>query len=318
MKALFFDGTLQYVIDYPLPKREKGEALIRVLFAGLCNTDVEIMRGYMEFRGVLGHEFVGIVEECDKKEWVGRRIVGEINCGCGVCELCRNGSDRHCSNRTVLGILGRDGAFAEYLTLPVENLHEVPEDIRDEEAVFVEPLGAAFRIREQVPIAPSKRVIVLGDGKLGLLVAQVMNMFPCDLTVIGKHKSKLQFLENRGFKTSLLGTCIGEEADYVIDCTGSPQGFEYALQLAHPQGMVVLKSTYSEKGNFDLAPIVMNEITVVGSRCGPFDAALHALVESTVDVKPLITKIMPLERGEEAFGIACEKESLKVLLEISP
>ena len=317
MKALVFDEELLYINDYPMPEREGGEALIRVLYAGICNTDVEIVKGYMKFKGILGHEFVGVVEECDEKSWLGKRVVGEINCECGTCHLCQSGLRRYCPHRTVLGIVDRNGAFAEYLTLPIVNLHEVPDSITNEEAVFVEPLAAAYRIVEQVPITPSDRVIVLGDGKLGLLVAQVMHVFQCDLTVIGKHTSKLLILGKRGLKTFRIGQYNGEKADYVIDCTGSPEGFEHALQLVHPQGMLVLKSTYSEKWNLDVAPIVIDEITIVGSRCGPFEPAIRALFERSIEVKPLITETMSLKKGKEAFNVASKKGTLKVLFKIA-
>ncbi|MFQ6093152.1 MAG: alcohol dehydrogenase catalytic domain-containing protein, partial [bacterium] len=310
--------TLRCLADHPTPKRERGEALIRVLFAGICNTDVELMKGYMGFEGILGHEFVGVVEECDDQEWVGERVVGEINCGCGKCELCQNGFAKHCPERTVLGILDRNGAFADYLTLPVENLHGVPDSITDEEAVFVEPLAAAFRIVEQAAIASSDRVIVLGDGKLGLLVGQVLQLTGCGLTVIGRHQSKLEILQHRGIETSLDGQYGGKRADIVVDCTGSPEGFESVRGLVRPQGTLILKSTFSERLNLDLTPVVIDEITVVGSRCGPFGPAIDALAEKAVDVRPLITRTVPLEKAREAFDLASEGETLKVLLKVAP
>jgi len=242
--------------------------------------------------------------------------VGEINCNCGACDLCHKGATRHCPNRTVLGISGRNGVFAEYTTLPVENLHEVPDSIGDEEAVFVEPLAAAFRIMEQVTIRSSDTVIVLGDGKLGMLVAQVLQMIKCDLTVIGRHRSKLAILRDRGVTTAMGDHYGGEWADIVVECTGSPTGFEAARRLVRPGGTLILKSTLSERLRIDTAPLVIDEITVVGSRCGPFEPAIGALAKKAVDVRPLITHILPLERGEEAFDLASDRETLKVLLSV--
>ena len=317
MKALIFDTTVQYIDQYPMPERREGEARIRVLMAGICQTDIEISKGYMNFKGIMGHEFVGRVEDCDDETWIGKRIVGEINCACGICASCRNGLRRHCPDRTVLGIYDRDGAFAEYVILPVENLHEVPDTINDDEAVFTEPLAAAYRILEQAPIALSDRVIVLGDGRLGLLISQVLRGAQGDCLLLGKHRSKLDIVQEMGIRTALVGQYTGEKADMVVECTGTPEGFETALQLLRPEGTLILKSTYAESQNLDLAPIVINEITVIGSRCGAFEPALVALNEKSVMVKPLISKIMPLDHGKEALVCAASGEVVKVLLRIS-
>ena len=300
-----------------MPSRSVGEALIRVLLTGICNTDLELVKGYMGFQGILGHEFVGIVEECDETKWLGKRVVGEINCGCGECRYCQNGLQNHCPNRTVLGIAHRNGACADFLTLPFKNLHTVPDAISDEEAVFVEPLAAAFRVVDQVPLTSSQRVIVVGDGKLGLLVAQVIQTTQCDLRVIGRHPKKLELLQERGVKTTLAGEYGGDKADVVVDCTGSFEGFESALRLTQPEGTLVLKSTLSDRLHFDIAPVVVNEITIIGSRCGPFQPAIDALSERVVSVRSLISSIMPIERGTEAFNLASQRETVKVLLRVS-
>ena len=315
MKALVFDKSLQFVPNYPDPSPRLNEALIRVTRAGVCNTDLEIVKGYMGFTGVLGHEFVGVVESAPKKELVGRRVVGEINCACGACEMCRRGLGRHCPTRTVLGILSRDGAFAERLTLPVENLHVVPDELADDEAVFTEPVAAAFEIIEQLPyLGPTYSVVVLGDGKLGLLVAQVLVTTGCRLVAVGKHPEKLGILQARKIATRLLIECGDDQFDIVVDCTGSPSGFELASKLVRPRGTIVLKSTVAGAAPLNLAPLVINEITVIGSRCGPFPPALQALRARKVDVRPLISAAYPIEEGVAAMHCAAQKGALKVLL----
>jgi alcohol dehydrogenase len=320
MKALLFDGTLQYVDDYPVPEPAKGEALIRVSMAGICDTDIQITRGYLSFRGVPGHEFVGIVERVNGlgQQWVGKRVVGEINCGCGVCDWCRRGLERHCPHRTTFGILDRDGAFAEYLTLPVKNLHEVPENVSDEEAVFTEPLAAAFEITEQVHIKPTDRVLVMGDGKLGILCALVLKTTGADITLLGKHDEKLSVAVNLGltqsFQLETQNSKLKTLFDIVVDATGSPQSFEVALQCVRPRGAVVLKTTVAQGKELNLSPLVINEVTVVGSRCGPFEPALRALASRTVDVKPLVATILPFSRVLEAFHMVNDGLFLKILL----
>ncbi|MFQ6001483.1 MAG: alcohol dehydrogenase catalytic domain-containing protein, partial [Anaerolineae bacterium] len=313
MRALLYDGELRLLPDYPRPKPPPGEALIRVSLAGICNTDLEIAKGYMGFQGVLGHEFVGIVEEAEK-EWLGKRVVGEINCYCGECPLCRRGLFTHCPERTTLGIWGRDGAFAEYLTLPLANLHPVPEEIPDEDAVFVEPLAAALEIVEQIPVKPTDRVILLGDGKLGLLVAQVLALQACDLLAVGHHAHKLEILKRRGIATHLGEGSLERSFDIVVDCTGNPEGFAQALALLRPRGTLVLKSTYHGETEVDLSHLVIDEITLIGSRCGPLVPALELLRRGLVDVASLISATLPLDEGIRAFQLAEKGETLKVLL----
>ena len=315
MKALLFDEGLR-LVDVPSPRPSPGEALIKVSLAGICNTDLEITQGYMGFRGIIGHEFVGIVEGCREESWIGRRVVGEINIGCGECEYCRSGLDRHCPHRTVMGIQNRDGAFAEYLTLPVKNLHPVPEEVSDERAVFTEPLAAALEILEQVQIKPDDRVSVIGDGKLGLLVAQVLRLTGCELTCIGKHPNKLKILNSKGIKTLFAGDINGlPKQDVIVECSGSPEGLISALNLIKPRGKVILKSTYHQGIEFNPAKIVIDEIDLVGSRCGQFGPAIRYLHRNLVDVESLITRIFPFEKALEAFEFSKRREVLKVLLD---
>jgi len=314
MRALFYDGELRLIEDYPRPTPPPGEALVRVKLAGICNTDLEIVRGYMGFRGVLGHEFVGVVESCEDEGLVGRRVVGEINASCGQCDYCRAGMPTHCPHRTTLGIQGRDGAFAEYLTLPTRNLHPVPEDMPDEVAVFTEPLAAALEVTEQVHVRPTDRVVVLGDGKLGLLVAQVLGLTGCDLLAVGHHAEKLAILARRGIETALESEAPRLEADVVVDCTGRPAGFATAKRMLRPRGRLVLKSTYHGRAEVDLTSLVVDEVVLIGSRCGPFDAALRLLGRGLIDVQSLIGAVYPLAEGLAAFEKAAERGMLKVLL----
>jgi len=331
MRALVYKERLRLVENYPMPQRKEGEALVKVLKAGICSTDLEITHGYMSFGGVLGHEFVGVVEDASDKKLTGKCVVGEINCPCRRCEYCKRGLPNHCPNRTVLGIAGRDGAFADYLTLPTENLHPLPEGIDHTKAVFVEPLAAAFRILEQVQqplleeagkaaLGPKAEVAVLGDGRLGLLVAQVLLLTGCRLAAIGKHPEKLGILSKRGIKTALLEELKNYEKkfDYVVDCTGSPFGLETAIRLTKPAGTIVLKSTFSHNkaGSVDLTPVVVNEINLIGSRCGPFPKAIEALKRGGIQVEPLISGIYKLDQAVEAFGFAAKKGVLKVLLDM--
>src|SRR3990172_1780058 len=314
MRALFFDNNLRYLTDYLVPEPGENEALIRVTCAGICNTDLEIVKGYMNFRGVPGHEFVGVVERCGNKALEGKRVVGEINLSCGNCLYCKSGLRNHCYNRSVLGILGKDGAFADYVTLPTGNLHPVPDSVPDEEAVFVEPLAAAFEILEQVGIGAEDRVCVLGDGKLGLLTAQVVSLTGCALVMGGRHKEKLSILERRGIEPKLSSDITERVFDCVIDCTGSSLGIEAAMKLVRPKGTIVLKTTVAKRDNIDMNAIVIDEITLVGSRCGPFEPAIQALEMKTVDVIHLISRTFPLSEGVEAFNFASGKGILKVLL----
>jgi threonine dehydrogenase-like Zn-dependent dehydrogenase len=316
MKALYFDGDIRLIDDYPRPERGKDEALVRVLKAGICNTDLEIVRGYMSFCGVPGHEFVGIVAEAENSQLIGQRIVGEINCPCGTCELCVAGKDRHCPERTVLGIQGRDGAFAEYLVLPERNLHVVPDEVSDEEAVFVEPLAAAFRILEQVDVRDDDTAIVLGDGKLGLLVAQVLNTRAARVILVGRHKEKLRLAEQFGIETRLDDQPPDESAPLVVDCTGSRDGVRQALKMTVPQGTVVVKSTVADESCLPMARAVVNEVTLVGSRCGPFEPAMDSLRTGTVAVQPLITGRFGLDAGPEAMAAAAQNHAIKIVIQM--
>lgn len=317
MKAAVFDGKLRFVTDRPRPAPGRGEALLRVLMAGICNTDLEILKGYMDFRGVLGHEFVGVVEEAPGSEGLaGRRVVGEINLACGRCGRCLGGLKTHCTERAVLGILRKDGAMAEYATLPVENLHEVPEGVSDEEAVFTEPLAAAFEVMEQVHIRPSDRVLVMGDGKLGLLISLALGLSRADATLLGRHENKLSIARAQGVRTALFDSFKAEkDFDVVVEATGRAGGLEAALSFVRPRGTVVLKSTVAQGRAMNLSPLVVSEVTVVGSRCGPFDPALRALSGRLLDVRPLITGTYGFERAGEAFEKAEEKGSVKILLD---
>ncbi|HZU68525.1 MAG TPA: alcohol dehydrogenase catalytic domain-containing protein [Ktedonobacteraceae bacterium] len=328
MRALVYHNhTLIFEKNYQLPVLRSGEALIRVLLAGICNTDLEITRGYLDFQGVLGHEFVGVVEEVYEApgaSLIGQRVVGEINAAChrSDCFYCRQNMPTHCPNRTTLGIVNRDGAFAEYLQLPLENLHIVPENVSNEEAVFVEPLAANFEILEQVHLKPTDSVIILGDGKMGQLAAQVLALSGCELIMLGKHEEKLALAAKRGIQTRLLANEQEvalenrKRVDVVVECTGSTKGLEMALQLVRPRGTIVLKSTVADQSSLHLAPIVIDEIRVQGSRCGPFPPALRALSQKLVDVRPLISARYSLDDGLDAFRHAGEKGVLKVLLQM--
>jgi threonine dehydrogenase-like Zn-dependent dehydrogenase len=288
-------------------------AVVRVHFAGLCNTDLEITKGYMNFSGVLGHEFVGKVDQ-GPADWVGKRVVGEINFACGACSFCARGLRRHCPTRRVMGILGADGAFAEYVAVPLPNLHCVPDQVSDEAAVFTEPLAAAFEILEQVHVQPGTECVVLGDGKLGLLVAQVLFQAGARVLAVGKHEEKLAVVRRRGIDTAC-GTQWDEApADLVIDATGSAAGFALALKTTRPRGTLVAKSTVVDSAPLNLAQIVVNEITVLGSRCGNFAPALRALEAGSVDVCPLISARVPLRAGVDALQLAATPGVLKVLL----
>jgi len=317
MRALYFDERLEYRPDAPEPAPPPGEALIRTRLAGICNTDLEILRGYLGFKGVLGHEFVGeVVRADDAPELAGQRVVGEINAYCGVCPTCRRGDPTHCPNRTTLGIDRRDGTMADYFTLPTKLLYPVPPGVPDEWAVFSEPLAAACEITEQVAIRPTDRVIVLGDGKLGLLVAQVLGLTGCDLLVVGRHPEKLAILERRGVRTQHADQMIPSGADVVVEATGSVDGYATARTLVRPRGTLVLKSTFHGDVSLDLSMVVVDEVTIVGSRCGPFPAALRLLEQRLVDVEPLIHETFSLNDGLTAFERAGDRGVLKVLLMI--
>jgi alcohol dehydrogenase len=315
MKALNFDGQLS-LREVPDPLPGPGEALIRMRLAGICGTDLQILKGYSGFRGVPGHEFVGEVMECSDKRWIGKRVVGEINVTCGKCEWCRRGLGRHCEARTVMGIIGRPGAFAESIALPVVNLHEVPVEVPDEEAVFVEPLAAAAEILEQMPLARGTRVAVLGAGRLGLLVAQVLRHAGADVTLIGRSDWKLRMARSWGIGTAQLGVEPVNLRSFriVVETTGSPHGLEQSLDLVEPRGTVVMKSTFHEPAQFDSAKLVVHEITLLGSRCGNFAVALDLLRRDAIHVEEMISRVFPLAEGVEAFRYVKTEPCLKVLL----
>lgn len=316
MKALVFDGNLS-VQEIPPPVLPPGEALVKVLMAGICNTDVEISRGYMNFRGVPGHEFVGVVESSPDPEQIGVRVVGEINAGCGECSWCRASMERHCPNRTVLGILGRDGAFAEYLTLPPRNLIPVPDRVSNEMAVFTEPLAAALEILEQVKIKPADRVLVIGDGKLGLLICMVLRLTGCRLILMGKHPDKLRMFQNMGGEVITPGELsqTTDRFDVVVEASGHPSGWGVAVQRVKPRGTLVLKSTYHGDFAFNPAPLVIDEITVVGSRCGLLAPALRLMDNGLADPTILISEIFPFSDAEAAFKRSLEGGVFKILLQ---
>jgi threonine dehydrogenase-like Zn-dependent dehydrogenase len=314
MKALRFADKQLTIEDIPLPERG-GEALVRVVKSGICNTDLEIVRGYAGFSGTLGHEFVGVVESDSPLK--GKRVTGEINAGCGECSLCRSGDPRHCPLRTVLGIVGRDGAHAEFLSLPEVNLVEVPDGVSDDEAVFAEPLAAAFGITELVNIGPDTRVAVIGDGKLGLLCAVSLALHSPSLLLVGKHASKLSFAQRHGVETILLSNLSGwhhGSYDVVVEASGSDSGFTTALDLVRPRGKLVLKSTFHGTPTWAASRVVVDEITIVGSRCGRFAPAMDLLERKAIDVRSLIDEEFPLNRGVEAVARAGERGTLKILL----
>jgi len=313
MRALLWDGNVAQVVDHPRPQPADGVAIVRVSVAGICNTDLELVKGYMGFRGVLGHEFVGTVSE-GAADWYGQRVVGEINFACGHCAMCNRGLQRHCPTRRVMGILNADGAFAEYVAVPLANLHRVSGAVDDEQAVFTEPLAAAFEILDQVSLAPGTDCVVLGDGKLGLLVAQVLFQAGVRVLAVGKHDDKLALLRRRGVETVLLSAWRRTPVDVVVEATGSAAGLSMAIAATKPRGTLVLKSTVAEVTTLNLAPLVINEISVVGSRCGRFVPALRALETGSVDVAPLISAQLSLNHGVEALRRAAAPGTLKVLL----
>lgn len=316
MKALRFENNKLHLAEIERPFKE-DEALVRVVKSGICNTDLEIVRGYAAFSGTIGHEFVGVVEMAeDAPELVGKRVVGEINAGCGRCAGCLSGDARHCPDRTVLGIVGRDGAHAEFLTLPARNLLVVPDEVTDDEAVFVEPLAAAYGITEQVLIDAGTKVAVIGDGKLGLLCAQALALKSENVTVIGKHREKLSVAEKRNIQTVLHESAskLNRSFDIVVEASGSESGFATALDLLRPRGRLVLKSTFQGRTSLEMWRVVVDEITIVGSRCGMFSPALDLLKEKKVDVAALISEEFSLDEGVKAMERAAQKGVMKVLL----
>ena len=322
MKAIVFDNELKLDNNYKKPEPQKGEALIKVNLAGICNTDYEITKGYMGYVGILGHEFVGVVEDVNSdkpedKAWVGKRVVAEISYGCDdpSCEWCAKKNYRHCPSRHTLGIVAKDGCFAEYMTMPVNVLFDVPSNVEDEQAVFVEPLAAACEITEQLHIEPTHKVLVLGDGKLGLTTALCLNAQNLDVTLVGKHQNKLDIASAQGVKVKLLNNLKPEPIyDVVVEATGTASGFETSMGLTKPRGVLVLKSTVATGKELNLAPIVINEITVLGSRCGQFGPALRLLQHKRIDFKPMISKVYSVDEALEAFDANKAKDTIKILI----
>jgi threonine dehydrogenase-like Zn-dependent dehydrogenase len=316
MRAIVFDRKLEFRADYPDSVETVGESVVRVSLAGICGTDLEIARGYMNYRGVPGHEFVGRVASTSNPALRGRRVVGEINAGCGRCASCAAGLARHCPNRTVLGILGRDGAFAEFLSLPNANLIPVPDSIPDDVAVFVEPIAAAYEILEQVHLARNRTIVVMGDGRLGGLVALVLKSEKFLPIVAGHHPEKLRRLESLGLDTAE-ELALRDRFDIVIDCSGAGSGFSRAIELVKPRGTIIMKSTAAAGAEINLTPLVINEITVIGSRCGRFMPALDALASGKLDPRPLIDGTFSLDEATEAFAAAANPLNFKILLSAS-
>ena len=317
MKALRFDGDRLTLAEIPTPENA-AEALVRVTMSGICNTDLEIVRGYAGFTGTIGHEFVGVVENAlDAPHLVGKRVVGEINAGCGVCEKCLSGDPRHCPTRTVLGILGRDGAHAEFLQLPSRNLIEIPDNVSNEQAVFAEPLAAAYGITEQVDVAPETRVVVIGDGKLGLLCAMSLALRSQNVMLIGKHAAKMSIAQKSGsdaIELKDLTASMNGHFDVVVEASGSDSGFATALDLVRPRGKIVLKSTFHGTQAWQASRVVVDEITIVGSRCGRFRPALDLLATGSINVEDLVSDEFALGDGVAAMGHAAKTGVLKVLL----
>jgi threonine dehydrogenase-like Zn-dependent dehydrogenase len=314
MRALHWDGhNLRVQEQHPVPQASDERALVRVRLAGVCSTDLQILKGYMAFQGIPGHEFVGEVHE-GPTEWMGKRVVAEINFGCGRCEACERGMQRHCPARQVMGILDADGSFAEYLAVPLTNLHPVPDSVSDEAAVFTEPLAAAFEILEQISLQPGIQTVVLGDGKLGLLCAFVLHQAGAAVTIVGRHDPKLALARKAGMRAVNLSDWQSQAVDLVVEATGSPDGLQRALAAVRPRGTLVLKSTLAEDHTLSLAPLVINEVTVVGSRCGLFPPALEALAHNRIPVTALIEAAYPLAAGLQALNHAAQRGTRKVLL----
>ena len=317
MLALVFDGKATLRSEHPNAKPAPGEALVSVRMAGVCSTDLEIRKGYMGFSGVMGHEFVGTVVD-GPGQWKGKRVVAEINCVCGECDMCKRGASNHCRKRTVLGIDGRDGVFAEYVAVPVRNLHELPKAVSDEQAVFVEPLAAAFQVTRQYNFDPGERVVVLGDGRLGQLVARVLKNVVSRPLMVGKHPAKLEAAEKQAIQTVTVDQFAPRsDADVVVDATGSPSGLELAIKAVRPRGTIILKSTFAGDKAVNFASLVVNEITLIGSRCGPFADAIGALGRREVDVSALMSKRFALRDGLAALQAARDSANIKVLIGVS-
>jgi threonine dehydrogenase-like Zn-dependent dehydrogenase len=321
VRALVIDDGGRMSLTEVAESGREGQCRIRVRLAGICGTDLQLLEGYAGFRGIPGHEFVGVVESAppDDAAWIGKRVVGDINVGCGRCRWCEAGVKEHCDNRTVVGIKHHDGAFAECLSLPAVNLHPIPDAMDDETAVFVEPTAAACRILEQMAIAAGARVAVLGDGRMALLVAQVLKTVTADVTVLGRHEEKLAVARALGLTTAVSDSWVAGSArsndarfEVVVDVTGRPEGLRRALELVRPRGIVVMKSTFHGEGALASATVVVDEVTLIGSRCGPFRPAIELLASGAVQVKPLIARVAPLDAYQSAFSEA--RHALKVLL----
>ncbi|HEX2973294.1 MAG TPA: alcohol dehydrogenase catalytic domain-containing protein [Tepidisphaeraceae bacterium] len=315
MRALVFNNGLSFDSRHAEPPVAEGDTLIRIRQAGICSTDLEITKGYMGFTGILGHEFIGEVVESPNKNLLKQRVVGEINIVCGRCDLCLAGLSSHCRKRSVLGIANHNGVFADYARLPATNLHVIPDSIDDDQATFVEPLAAAYQILKQIQLDGRRWVTILGDGRLGLLAAQVLQAVGCPVRVIGKHPEKLALCERWSIRSRPLADIIPRhDQDVVVECTGSAAGFELAMQMVRPRGTILLKSTCAAGRPLNLAPLVVDEITVIGSRCGPFKEAIRGLAQKQIDVVSLIHRRMKLEQGVEAMRLAGQPGVLKVLL----
>ncbi|GAB4417051.1 MAG: alcohol dehydrogenase catalytic domain-containing protein [Anaerolineales bacterium] len=313
MKALWLENKRVDLRDTPQPA-PPGEALIRVRKAGICSTDLELVKGYYPYTGVLGHEFVGEVVACEDESWLGQRVVGEINVTCRACEECKSGRASHCEKRTVLGIVNRDGTFAEYTSLPTSNLHRVPASVPDEMAVFTEPLAAALEIQQQIQVQPNDRVLLIGAGRLGQLIAQTLALTGCGLRVVARHTYQKDILKARGIQAITEDDVQAQRWDIVVEATGSPGGFSLARQAVRPRGTLVMKSTYKGEMSVDFSSIVVDEITIVGSRCGPFAPALRLLAQKAVDPTVLIAAEFRLDDGLQALEKAAQPGVLKVLL----
>ena len=313
MKALVFDGQLS-LKEIPDPIPNAGEVLIRVRYSSICTTDLEIIQGYMGYKGILGHEFVGEVVS-KKSKFFGKDVVGEINLTCGTCYMCQTGRKTHCINRTVMGIFEHPGCFADYVVMPERNLHVVPANVDLPTAVFTEPLAAALEIFEQTKIKPTDNVFIFGAGKLGLLITQVFRLSGCEYTLLDINPGKVEFARELGLNARLLEDMkIDDRAEICVDCTGNPAGVETALSHLHPCGKLILKTTVADPAKIDLNKVVLNEFTIIGSRCGVFEPALSLLGQKLIDVEPMITKVFPFDDIVEAFRFAAEPNTIKVLI----
>jgi threonine dehydrogenase-like Zn-dependent dehydrogenase len=308
------NGELQLRDDLPRPTAGPEEAVVRVTLAGVCSTDLELVRGYHDFNGVLGHEFVGVVEGCADEKWLGKRVVGTINFGCRQCAECRANGPEHCTQRTVLGIINQDGIFAEYAMLPIANLLEVPDSVSDEAAVFTEPLAAALRVKEQVLVHPDSRIAVVGPGRLGLLIGQVLALSGANVTMFGRRQGSMEFAHSLGLAAAPVEDGEDNGFDVAVEATGNEAGLGHAMRLVRPQGTLVMKSTYAGAPTVDMSSLVVDEVTLVGSRCGPFAPALRLLDQGQVSVLPMIEGEYPLREGISALEHAARPGVLKILI----